>query len=159
MSGLWRNTQGTPPGLRTWLVAAGLVWVAAPIAGLILVIPATMLMGMLLTGNDPSPLARAMGWLSFIGFTLIYSPLFSWLGLALATPIAAWLLRTGFGGVGSFALLGLAIGAAGGGAAVALAGGAAFGFWAVFAALFGLVNALALRWLLFVLTPKIFTKR
>lgn len=139
-------------------MAAAMVWVAAPIVGLILVILSTILLGLSDGGGAATLLTRSLAWLSVTGFMLVWSPVFSWIGLLPAVPVVAWLLRVGRGGAGSFGLLGLALGAVCGAAIMALAGGTAIAFWGLFGGGVGLASALALRRALFWLEPEIFTK-
>jgi len=147
------------PRRRSWLIAAGVAWLAAPVLGLVLLALGTLALGLVQTGAQPSTAARVLGWVYGAGFALVWTPMFSWIGMVLAVPLAMRLVRAGRVGLAGFALLGLAVGALCGAGLTAAAGGTAVGFWAGFGALAGLVAALPFRWALFRLEPEIFTNR
>ena len=81
--------------------------------------------------------AEAQLYLYGLVYLLIFSPVFSWVGWVIAAPVIWFLLRDGWFGWGSAALVGIVIGAVAGG----LVGTSA-------ALPFGLVAILALRLLL-----------
>lgn len=147
------------PRRRSWLIAAGVAWIAAPVLGLVLLALGTLALGLVQTGARPSAAATALGWVYGAGFALVWTPMFSWIGMVLAMPLAMRLVRGGRVGLAGFALLGLAVGALCGAGIAAAAGGTAVGVWAGFGALAGLVGALVFRSALFRLEPEIFTTR
>ncbi|KPQ07980.1 MAG: hypothetical protein HLUCCA12_02605 [Rhodobacteraceae bacterium HLUCCA12] len=155
------GTAAQPPlrRKRSWAIAAGVVWAAAPLAGILIVMISTPILGVLDTGQAASPALIALGWVAFSGFSLIYAPFFSWLGFLIAVPVAAWMVRSNRASRIGFAVLGATIGAVLGAGFIVLAGGTAVGFWAVYCAGFGLLSALAFRFVLSRLEPEIFTAR
>ncbi len=86
--------------------------------------PAALLLSALAACGLPVPLGMALvfvipalpspadAWAMILGTLLMFSPVLSWIGFAVAAPLQWLLLRRGWYGYGSAAALGLGIGAA-----------------------------------------------
>ncbi|MFN3954432.1 MAG: hypothetical protein ACK4LQ_08250 [Pararhodobacter sp.] len=146
----WRSPRAARPGWKGWVLSSLAVWLAPLPLGLGVLVLAYGL-GVLLSLDDMLDAAHPLVVVHVAGYLLFFSPLMSWLGLLLALPLAWFLVRRGWGGWASFAVLGLAAGT--------LAGALLPNFAPAVASAFGLLAALAFRWILFRLSPEIFTAR
>ena len=149
---VWRSTPGHDRHTRwkDWAIAAVAVWLGAVPLGLA-VLALAYLLGTLPGLSGAPGVTHPLAALYILGYVLFFSPMLSWAGLLLALPPAWLMLRRGFAGWGSFGMLGLISGT--------LAGGFFDGFTPTVAGLHGLAAALAFRWILFRLSPEIFTAR
>ena len=147
----WGSTGGKGSRLRLsdWLLASLTVWLGAMVLGAAVTALATWLSALMGLGRPDEETAHPLLLLFLTGYILLFSPLFSWLGLVLALPAVWLLLRKGAGGWASFALLGAGAGT--------LAGLLIPGFLTLMASLFGLLAALAFRWVLALRRPEVFS--
>lgn len=147
----WRSVPGGHRAARwrDWAVAAGAVWVGASVLGIaVLAVTAAIsaALGLAAPGGEGAhPLIVPF----VLGYVLFFSPMLSWVGIALALPGVAVLLARGWGGWASFLILGLVAGAV---ATIPFAG---FGTWVGMG--FGGPAALAFRRMFVWIRPSAFT--
>ena len=147
----WASAGGEESRLRLsdWLLASLAVWLGAVVLGAAMVALGTALSALMGLGAPEDDGAHPLVALFVTGYILLFSPMFSWLGIILALPAVWLLLRGGAGGWASFALLGAGAGT--------LAGLLIPGFLTLMASLFGLLAALAFRWVLALRRPEVFS--
>ena len=145
----WRSAPGRErrPGLADWAIASVVVWLGPLPLGAALLALSMAASAWLGLGN-PEGTAHPLILPFVVGYILFFSPVFSWIGLALALPVVGFLVGRGLGGWASFALLGTAAGTVGG---LLIPG-----FVTLLAATHGALAALAFRWLLKLRRPEIF---
>lgn len=117
------------------LVALGVVVVILPLIGGGIIALADPLI------NSMGVSSEHLGVAVFVGVLLLYSPVFTVVGMAAAIPLAWLALRTGRAGWASAALAGALVGFL----LYAIPGGAAGAIGAGFGTLFGLVYWIVLR--------------
>ena len=146
----WGSAGGRDVRLRfwDWLLASLAVWLGALVLGAAMVALGMALSALMGLGAPEDDRAHPLMLLFVTGYIFLFSPVFSWLGILLALPAVWLLLRWGAGGWASFALLGAGAGT--------LAGLLIPGFLTLMASLFGLLAALAFRWVLARRRPEIF---
>ncbi len=144
----WRSARdgrrATAP--RDWIAVSLVTWIAPIPLGLIMLGVPVMLMWLLesLSLATPSAVSLTFG----LGWIVLFAPALSWLGLVLALPAIWLILRNGWGGWGSFAMGGLAIGW--------VAAGLLDGMHAVAPMAFGLFHGLIWRLAMGLLRPEVF---
>ena len=147
----WVSTGGNGSRLRLsdWVLASLAVWLGALLLGVAVIAFATGVSALLGMGAPEDDAAHPLVALFVTGYILLFSPMFSWLGIILALPAVWLLLRGGAGGWASFALLGAGAGT--------LAGLLIPGFLTLMASLFGTLAALVFRWVLALRRPEVFS--
>ena len=100
---LWETDPALPKRLKPgdWAIAFGLAWLGPAVIG------APLLMG---TGYLIEAAGIDVLEVGMIGILLIYSPLFSWLGLLPGSLLLRLALRRGIGGWAMALIIGLALG-------------------------------------------------